>query len=115
MAEPQPWRANVLEVDASIAEAALRRAGDWVTVGGIVSHATTVSTATGSRMALITLADFHAALEVLVPARVLATFEPQVDDVILAAGRLSRRGRRMVLTAQLVERFEMQLPSTNGP
>ncbi len=110
---PEPRRPNRLEVDASIAEAVTRRAGEWVTVGGIVSAATTVSTVEGGRMSILTLADFHASIEVLCHARVLTTLEPEVDDVVLAGGRLSRRGQRTVLTAQVLERFELDLSS--GP
>ncbi len=102
----QPRRANRLQVDASIAEAVTRRAGEWVTLGGIVSGATTVSTAQGGRMAVVTLSDFHASIEVVVRAATLERFEPQLDDVVLAGGRLSRRGRRTVLTAQLIERYD---------
>lgn len=112
----EPRRPNVLEVDASIAEAIARREGDWVTVGGIVGSATAVSTASGSRMAVVTLADFHASIEVIVSGQVLASFDPRVDDVILVGGRVSRRGHRTVLKAQLVERFELQLDDdSNGP
>lgn len=97
-------RPNRLEVDASIAEAVTRREGDWVTIGGIV-RAVTVGTTVQSRVAALTLADFNASIEVIV----LGTQRFELDDVLLVAGRLQRRGRRMVLRAQVVERFELEL------
>ncbi len=106
MAEPahEPRRPNRLEVDASIAEAVTRREGDWVTVGGIVRAVTVASTAY-TRMAVLTLVDFNANIEVVV----LGGHHSELDDVLLVAGRLQRRGRRMVLRAQVVERFELEL------
>ena len=97
-------RPNRLEVDASIAEAVTRREGDWVTLGGIVS-AVTIGTTIHTRMAVLTLADFNASIEVIV----LGDHHSEIDDVLLVAGRLQRRGRRMVLRAQVVERFELEL------
>lgn len=111
MSASEPRRENVLQVGASIAEALARRDGDWVTVGGIVSAATTVSAAGGQRMSVVTLADFHASIEVLVSGRLLASLEPEPDDVLLVGGRLARRGHRMVLRAQVVERFSFPLPA----
>lgn len=105
-ADPDP--PNRLEISASIAEAVQRREGDWVAVGGSVSAVRMVATAGGERIARITLKDFHASVEVLVFAKSLAVFEPQVDDVIVVGGRVTRAAKGVVVVAQLVERFDWQ-------
>jgi DNA polymerase-3 subunit alpha len=97
-----------LQADASIAEAVQRREGEWVAVGGSVTHVRMVATGGGERIARLTLTDFHASVEVLVFAKSLAVFEPQVDDVIVVGGRVTHAAKGVVLVAQLVERFDWQ-------
>ncbi len=103
-----------LEPDASLAEAATRREDTWVTVGGIVTAARTIAMPTGARAVRLTLTDFHASLGVLVLGKVLEHIEPQVDEVILVAGKVTRDAGRTTIVAQLVERYDwsdLQPPS----
>ena len=95
-----------LEPDASIAEAAGRPENTWVTVGGIVSAARSIALPTGARAAILTLTDFHASIPVLVLGRVLERIEPEVDEVILVAGKVTRDERGTTIVAQLVERYD---------
>ena len=95
-----------LEPDASLAEAATRPENTWVTVGGIVSTARTMAMPNGARAAVLTLTDFHASLPVLVLGKVLEHIEPQVDEVILVAGKVTRDERGTTIVAQLVERYD---------
>jgi DNA polymerase-3 subunit alpha len=95
-----------LEADASIAEAATRRENTWVTIGGIVSAARTIAMPNGARAAVLTLTDFHASIGVLVLGKVLEHIEPQVDEVILVAGKVSKDARGTTIVAQIVERYD---------
>ncbi|MBA2349665.1 MAG: hypothetical protein H0V81_15380 [Solirubrobacterales bacterium] len=95
-----------LEPDASIAEAVTRRESTWVTIGGIVTAARTIAMPTGARAARLTVTDFHASIGVLVLGRVLEQIEPQVDEVILVAGKVARDARGTTIVAQLVERYD---------
>lgn len=101
--EPPPLR---LEVDASIAEAVQRRDGEWVAIGGIVSAVRMVATTSGEPIARLTLSDFNASVDVLMFARTLAAFAPEVDDVIVVGGRVTRAARGVMVVAQLVEHFD---------
>ncbi len=95
-----------LEPDASIAEAVTRRENTWVTIGGSVSASRTIAMPNGARAAVLTLTDFHASIPVLVLGKVLEQIEPQVDEVILVAGKVSRDARGTTIVAQLVERYD---------
>ncbi len=99
---------NRLVVDASIAEAVQRREGEWVTIGGSVSAVRIVAGPDGRRLARVTLTDFNASVEVLVFARTLATLEPQLSEVLVVGGRVTRAARGVMVVAQLVERFDWQ-------
>lgn len=108
MADEPARPANLLEVDASIAEAVLRPAGEWVTIGGIVGAVRSVGAPGAAPTTLLTLADFHATIDVLAGGRVLGSYEPALDDIVLAGGRLRRSVRGVELVAQVVERFELR-------
>ncbi len=95
-------------VDCSIGELAGRRDGDWVTVGGMITHAKRIRTKKGDPMMFATLDDLEGSVEVVVFGKALdASGEAlATDSIVLIRGRVDHRDReRTCIVAQQVERF----------
>ena len=81
-------------VDCSLADAAAKEDGSWVTVGGIVSEAKKVRTRSGAYVMFATLDDLEGRLELFVrDASGEAAESIELDRVILVRGRVDQKGR----------------------
>ncbi len=95
-------------VDASLAELADRKDGDWVTAGGIITAAKKIRTKKGDPMMFATLDDLEGSLEILVFGKAFAEYEGSlgVDEVVLVRGRVDHKdASKTCLVAQSVEPF----------
>ena len=93
------------KADCRLAELAERKSGDWVTAGGIITQAKKIRTKSGDPMMFATLDDLDASVEVLIFAKTLAEFEPQVDDVLLVRGKVEHGDKGTSIIAQQVDPF----------
>ena len=93
------------KVDCRLGKLAERKSGDWVTAGGIVTQAKKIRTKSGDPMMFATLDDLEGSVEVLVFAKTLAEFEPQVDDILIVRGKVDHGDKGTVLVAQQVDPF----------
>src|SRR5205807_4012865 len=81
------------KVDCSLAELAVRRDGDWVTVGGMITQAKRIRTKKGDPMAFATLDDLDGSVEILVFGKALASGEEALapDAVVLVRGKVDHK------------------------
>jgi DNA polymerase-3 subunit alpha len=96
-------------VDCSLAELSGRRDGDWVTVGGMISHAKRIRTKKGDPMMFATLDDLGAAVEIIVFGNALQAAGEvlQTDSIVLIRGRVDHKDReKTCIVVQQVEHFE---------
>ncbi len=93
------------KVDCNLEELDGCKSGDWVTAGGIVTQAKKIRTKSGDPMMFATIDDLEGSVEVLIFAKTLAEFEPQVDDVLLVRGKVDHGDKGTVLVAQQVDPF----------
>ncbi len=93
------------KVDCRLEQLVERQSGDWATVGGIVTQAKKIRTKSGDPMMFATLDDLEGSVEVLIFAKTLAEFEPQVDDVLLVRGKVDHGDKGTVVVAQQVDPF----------
>ena len=95
-------------VDCSLAEAAQKPDGSWVTVGGIVSEAKKVRTRSGAYVMFARLDDLEGQIELFVrdaAGEAAQAIEP--DRVILVRGRVDHKGRGdTCIVVQDAEPFE---------
>ena len=97
------------KADASVAELADRRDGDWVTVGGMITQAKKIKTRKGDPMSFVTLSDTEDAVEVIVFGKVMEAAGPalECDSIVLIRGKVEHKERdSTTLVAQQVELFE---------
>jgi DNA polymerase-3 subunit alpha len=95
--------------DASVAELADRRDGDWVTVGGMITQSKKVKTRKGDFMSFITLSDTEASVECIVFGKVMESAGDalELDSIVLIRGKVEHKDRGATsLVAQQIERFE---------
>ena len=95
--------------DSTLAELAARRDGDWVTVGGMITHARPIKTKKGDLMMFASLYDLDASVEMIVFGKVLAASQEALsaDSIVLVRGKVDHKDRdKTCLVAQTVERFE---------
>jgi len=83
-----------VRVDCSLAEAAGREDGAWVTVGGIVAEAKKVRTRAGNHIMFVGLDDLEGRVELFVrDANGEAAAALDVDRVVVVRGRVDHKGR----------------------
>ncbi|MGB9186026.1 MAG: DNA polymerase III subunit alpha, partial [Solirubrobacteraceae bacterium] len=95
--------------DSSLAELAVRRDGDWVTIGGMVTQAKRIKTKKGDWMMFATLYDLESSVEIIVFGKALAASEAALatDSIVLIRGKVDHKDReKTCIIAQQVERFE---------
>ncbi|MGI9183624.1 MAG: DNA polymerase III subunit alpha [Solirubrobacteraceae bacterium] len=95
--------------DCSLAELAVRRDGDWVTIGGMVTQAKRIKTKKGDWMMFATLYDLEASVEIIVFGKALAASEDALatDSIVIIRGKVDHKDReKTCIIAQQVERFE---------
>ncbi|MGH2870697.1 MAG: DNA polymerase III subunit alpha [Solirubrobacteraceae bacterium] len=95
--------------DSSLAELAVRRDGDWVTIGGMVTQAKRIKTKKGDWMMFATLYDLESSVEIIVFGKALAAGEDALatDSIVLIRGKVDHKDRdKTCIIAQQVERFE---------
>ena len=95
--------------DSSLAELAVRRDGDWVTIGGMVTQAKRIKTKKGDWMMFATLYDLESSVEIIVFGKALAASEDALatDSIVLIRGKVDHKDReKTCIIAQQVERFE---------
>src|SRR5205814_3070203 len=95
--------------DSSLGELAVRRDGDWVTVGGMVTQAKRIKTKKGDWMMFATLYDLDSSVEIIVFDKALTASEDALatDSIVLVRGRVDHKDRdKTCVVAQQVERFE---------
>jgi DNA polymerase-3 subunit alpha len=95
--------------DASVAELADRRDGDWVTVGGMITQSKKIKTRKGDLMSFITLSDTEASVECIVFGKVMESAGDalELDSIVLIRGKVEHKDRGTTsLVAQQIERFE---------
>jgi DNA polymerase-3 subunit alpha len=82
-----------VRVDATLAELAGRRDGDWVTAGGIITQAKKIRTKRGDHMMFATLDDLEGSIELVVFGKVLEAMEGRLglDAVLLVRGRIDHK------------------------
>ena len=98
-----------VKADASIAELADRRDGDWVTVGGMITQARKVKTRKGDLMTFATVSDLEESVEIVVFGKVMEACGTalETDAIVLVRGKVEHKDRDATsLVAQQVERFE---------
>ncbi|MFA9269925.1 MAG: OB-fold nucleic acid binding domain-containing protein, partial [Baekduiaceae bacterium] len=98
-----------VKVDASLAEMAERKDGDWVTAGGIITQAKKIRTRNGDNMMFATLDDLEGSVELIVFAKTLAECEAtlQVDNVVLVRGRVDHKdASKTNIVVQAVDLFQ---------
>jgi DNA polymerase-3 subunit alpha len=93
------------KVDRRLSELPGCQDGDWVTAGGIITQCKKIRTKSGDPMMFATLDDLEGSIEILVFAKTLAEFEPQVDDVVLIRGKVDHGDKGVCLVAQQVDPF----------
>jgi DNA polymerase-3 subunit alpha len=97
------------KVDCSLSELAVRRDGDWVTVGGMITQAKRIRTKKGDPMMFATLDDLEASIEMIVFGKALAASEETLapDSIVLVRGRVDHKDRETTsIVAQQIERFD---------
>jgi DNA polymerase-3 subunit alpha len=98
-----------VKVDASLAELAERKDGDWVTAGGIITQAKKIRTRNGDTMMFATLDDLEGSVELIVFAKTLAECEGtlQVDNVVTVRGRVDHKdASKTNIVVQAVDLFQ---------
>ncbi|MGK2936810.1 MAG: DNA polymerase III subunit alpha [Solirubrobacteraceae bacterium] len=98
-----------VKVDASLAEMAERKDGDWVTAGGIITQAKKIRTRNGDTMMFATLDDLEGSVELIVFAKTLAECEAtlQIDNVVLVRGRVDHKdASKTNIVVQAIDRFQ---------
>ena len=98
--------ALMAKVDKPLAQLASVKQNDWVTAGGIVTQCKKIRTRSGDPMMFATIDDLEGSVELLVFAKTLAEFEPQVDDVLLVRGKVDHGDKGTVLVAQQIDLFQ---------
>ncbi len=96
------------KADATLAELASRRDGDWVTIGGMVTQARRIKTKKGDWMMFATLYDLQTSVEIIVFGKALVASEDalKTDSIVLVRGKVDHKDRETTcLIAQQVERF----------
>jgi DNA polymerase-3 subunit alpha len=95
------------KVDCSLADLGLRKDGEWVTAGGIITQAKKIRTKKGDPMMFATLDDLEGSVEILVFGNSLAEYEGVlgVDEVVLVRGKVDNADRGLSLVVQAVEPF----------
>ena len=96
-------------VDCTLAELAVRRDGDWVTVGGMITQAKRIRTKKGDWMMFATLDDLGASVELVIFGQALEASGDAlaVDSIVLVRGRVDHKDRETTsLVVQQVDRFE---------
>src|SRR5262249_31927718 len=93
-------------VDFPLADLPGKRAGDWVTAGGIITAAKKIRTKKGDPMMFATLDDLEGSIEVLIFGKALEEYggDLGVDEVVLVRGRVDHGDKGTSLIAQTVER-----------
>jgi DNA polymerase-3 subunit alpha len=97
------------KVDCSLADLGGRRDGDWVTVGGIITHTKRIRTKKGDPMMFATLDDLEGTVELLVFGKVLATADENLmpDRIVTVRGKVDHRDATSTcVIAQEVAMFE---------
>ncbi|MGI8864803.1 MAG: DNA polymerase III subunit alpha [Solirubrobacteraceae bacterium] len=97
------------KVDCSLAALSDRRDGDWVTVGGMITHSKRIRTKKGDPMMFATLDDLEGSVEIIVFGKALASHEDALgtDSIVLVRGRVDHKDReKTCVIAQQVDRFE---------
>src|SRR4029450_266991 len=95
--------------DCSLAEAAGRQDGEWVTVGGMIVEAKRIRTKKGDMMMFATLDDLEGQVEILVfnSAYAANADKVDVDKIVIVRGRVDHKEEgETKLVAQEVEAFE---------
>ncbi len=95
--------------DSTLGELAVRRDGDWVTIGGMVTQAKRIKTKKGDWMMFATLYDLESSVEIIVFGKALATSEDALatDSIVLIRGKVDHKDRdKTCIIAHQVERFE---------
>ncbi len=96
-------------VDCSLAELEVKKDGDWVTVGGMISECKRIRTKKGDPMMFATLDDLEGTVELLVfnSAYAANADKVDVDKVVVVRGRVDHKeAGETKLVAQEVEPFE---------
>jgi DNA polymerase III subunit alpha len=97
------------KADSTLAELPARRDGDWVTIGGMVTHAKRIKTKKGDFMMFATLYDLETSVEIIVFGKTLASCEDalETDSIVLVRGKVDHKDRDTTcLIAQQVELFQ---------
>jgi DNA polymerase-3 subunit alpha len=87
----------------------VRKDGEWVKVGGIITEAKRIRTRKGDHMMFATLDDLEGSIEILVFGNALAAYEGVlgVDEIVLVRGRVDHKDRdKTCLVVQDVEPFQ---------
>jgi DNA polymerase-3 subunit alpha len=98
--------ALLVKVDCPLAGLKDRKDQDWVTAGGIITQCKKIRTKSGDPMMFATLDDLEGQVELLLFAKTLLEFEPQVDQVVLVRGKLDHGDKGTSLVVQAIEPFE---------
>jgi DNA polymerase III subunit alpha len=97
-----------VKADCPLAELAVRRDGDWVTVGGMITQAKRIKTKKGDWMMFATLDDLESSVELLVFGKALEASGDalETDSIVLVRGKVDHKDKdKTVVVAQQVERF----------
>jgi DNA polymerase-3 subunit alpha len=97
------------KVDCTLADLGGRRDGDWVTVGGIITHTKRIRTKKGDPMMFATLDDLEGTVELLVFGKVLAAADETLapDRIVTVRGKVDHRDATSTcVIAQEVATFE---------
>ncbi len=97
-----------VKADASIAELADRRDGDWVTIGGMITQARKIKTRKGDFMTFATVSDLEESVEIVVFGKVMESCGTalETDSIVLVRGKVEHKDRDATsLVAQQIEHF----------
>jgi DNA polymerase-3 subunit alpha len=95
--------------DSTLAELSTHRDGDWVTIGGMVTHAKRIKTKKSDWMMFATVYDLESSVEIIVFDKALSESADALvtDSIVLVRGRVDHKdGDKTCVVAQQVERFE---------